>query len=91
MRRFFVILAGFGMISSGLACQHTAGKCDCTPPLANCNKYGLYASETAVEHAVPAQQMMQPAAPAKMIPAGGIDDGTGVSVIPSVGVSWVGD
>lgn len=73
MRRFFVILAGFAVISSGLACQHTAGKCDCRPPLPNCNKYGLYTAEMAAEHAAPAQQMLPPAAPPKMIPASAIE------------------
>src|SRR5262245_24719197 len=42
MRRLLVVLAGIAMVPAGLACQHTAGKCDCLPPLPHCTKYGLF-------------------------------------------------
>jgi hypothetical protein len=42
MRRIAVILAGLSVITSGLACQHTAGVCDCSPITPPCMKYGLY-------------------------------------------------
>lgn len=64
MRRIAIILAGFGIISTGLACQHTAGVCDCSPITPPCMKYGLYTPEapTMVEAPVP---MPPAAAPAK--------------------------
>ena len=56
MRRYVIILAGLSIIPTGIACQHTAGKCDCNPITPPCAKYGLYAGECApaTQHAVPA-------------------------------------
>jgi hypothetical protein len=42
MRRFVIVLAGTPLIMFGLACQHTGGKCDCSPIVPQCAKYGLY-------------------------------------------------
>jgi hypothetical protein len=42
MRRFVIVLAGTPLIMLGLACQHTGGKCDCSPIVPQCAKYGLY-------------------------------------------------
>ncbi|MBX7104651.1 MAG: hypothetical protein K1X57_11260 [Gemmataceae bacterium] len=66
MRRFFVILAGLAVIPSGLACQHTAGKCDCSPVTPPCAKYGLY-----TDHSAEVQKVESlPAAAPKAMPAG---------------------
>lgn len=67
MRRFFVVLAGLGIVSSGLACHHIAGKCDCNPITPPCAKYGLYtSSEAAVVHhaAQPVRESAAPGTPA---------------------------
>lgn len=45
MRRIATILAGFSVITTGLACHHTAGICDCSPITPPCLKYGLFAPE----------------------------------------------
>ena len=91
MRRLFVILAGLAVVSTGLACQHTAGKCDCTLPLPHCTKYGLYTPEMASDSVAPRHEILPPSAPARMIPAGAVDIGEPISVIPSVAVSLGGD
>jgi hypothetical protein len=41
MRRLFVLLAGFGLMSVSAGCCH-CGICDCTPPVQPCCIYGLY-------------------------------------------------
>lgn len=45
MRRTLILFAGLGALTTGLACQHTAGKCDCTPLVPPCQKYGLYSAD----------------------------------------------
>jgi hypothetical protein len=65
MRRIAVILAGFSVITSGLACQHTAGVCDCWPLTPPCMKYGLYTPDTipVAEAPAPAPAPIPAAAP----------------------------
>jgi hypothetical protein len=91
MRRLLVILAGVAMVSTGLACQHTAGKCDCEPPLPHCSKYGLYTPEAAAE-TIQRREMLPPVAQPKMIPTSGTasDISAPVIVTPSVGASGYG-
>lgn len=73
MRRFAIILAGLGVITTGLACQHTAGKCDCSPLTPPCMKYGLYTSDTAPQEVAPGKIEVAPPAKtgaAMMLPSG---------------------
>ena len=42
MRRLLVLLAGLGVLPAATGCYHTAGKCDCVPPVQPCCIYGLY-------------------------------------------------
>jgi hypothetical protein len=89
MRRLCVILAGIAMVPTGLACQHTAGKCDCQPPLPHCTKYGLFVPE-AVAEPIQKQEMLPPAPPpAKMVPAAVVfpnsDISEPVKINPSAG------
>ncbi len=90
MRRLFVILAGLAIVSTGLACQHTAGKCDCTLPLPHCTKYGLFTPEMANDTVAPRPEMLPPSGPSK-IPAGVMDIGDAIRVSPSAASSSVGD
>lgn len=66
MRRIVVVLAGLAVISTGLACQHTAGKCDCTPNVAPCNRYGIHGDAGSYQEAPRAETL--PAAPPKAMP-----------------------
>jgi hypothetical protein len=93
MRRFFVILAGISVVSTGMACQHTAGRCDCLPPLPHCTKYGLYTPEMAADHVVMKQEVLPPVTPPKVIPTAVIstDIGEPVTISPSDGASGYGD
>ncbi len=90
MRRLFVILAGLAIVSTGLACQHTAGKCDCTPPLPHCTKYGLFTPEMANDTVAPRQEMLPPSGPPKAMPVGAMDIGDAIRVTPSAGASSAG-
>ena len=36
------IVAGLGLLVSAIGCHHTAGFCDCNPPITPCCKYGLH-------------------------------------------------
>jgi len=65
MRRILVLLAGVGMLPAAVGCKHTAGFCDCQPPIHPCCQYGLYPA-TLYEHAtVPAAQEPPVATPEK--------------------------
>jgi hypothetical protein len=35
MRRLFVLLVATGWLTGALGCNHTAGVCDCDPPVAH--------------------------------------------------------
>lgn len=91
MRQLLVVLAGVAMMSNGVACQHTAGKCDCLPPLPHCTKYGLFTPEMFVEPAPMKAEMLPP--PPKPITSTGIapDVDEPIRITPSVGVSAPGE
>jgi hypothetical protein len=36
------ILAGLSLICGAVGCHHTAGFCDCNPPVQPCALYGMY-------------------------------------------------
>lgn len=91
MRRLCAIFAGFALIPTGMACQHTAGKCDCLPPLPHCSKYGLFTPEMNMD-ATPRQAMLPPTAAPRMIPASAMasDIADPVRISPSDGASGFG-
>lgn len=35
-------VAGFGLLIGAVGCHHTAGFCDCNPPITPCCMYGLH-------------------------------------------------
>lgn len=80
MRRFAIILAGLGVITTGLACQHTAGKCDCSPLTPPCMKYGLYTPENAPMTEPPVRTEVVPPvkAGAVMVSPNGNGSGSGM-------------
>jgi hypothetical protein len=85
MRRTLVVLAGLGVAASGVACTHTAGKCDCIPLVQPCLKYGLYTPQSCGLHehlsprvaepvpAPPEHQPQQPPQPPQQLPPMGTD------------------
>lgn len=75
MRRFAIVLASLGVICSSIACQHTGGKCDCSPFVPNCQKYGLYTGDSAAEVAPTPKGEVLPPAKLKEMPATGTGTG----------------
>ena len=67
MRRLLVMLAGLGVLPAATGCCHTAGFCDCQPPVNMCCVYGLY-PPALFEHAMMAAAPEPPAAPERLAP-----------------------
>ncbi|HTK77356.1 MAG TPA: hypothetical protein VL371_18980 [Gemmataceae bacterium] len=63
MRRLLVLMAGLGVLPAATGCCHTAGFCDCYPPVTPCCVYGLY-PPAVFEHAVAVAAPAAPDAPA---------------------------
>jgi len=63
MRRLLVFLAGLGVLPAATGCCHTAGYCDCYPPVNSCCLYGLY-PPAVYEHALTVAAPEPPAVPA---------------------------
>lgn len=58
------IVAGLGLLCGAVGCHHTAGFCDCSPPITPCCIYGLHpAADYSVVNAV-ATTESKPTAPA---------------------------
>ena len=67
MRRLLVFLAGLGVLPAATGCCHTAGFCDCYPPVTPCCVYGLY-PPAVFEHALTVAAPEAPAAPERLAP-----------------------
>jgi hypothetical protein len=62
MRRLLVLVAALGALPAITGCwQHTAGYCDCRPPIQPCCIYGLYPAEA--HPAVPPAHAQPPVVP----------------------------
>ena len=80
MRRYFVLLAGFAVVQSSIACCHVAGKCDCQPNISSCCKYGLYQNDApaVVNVEAPKSESLPPAAPPAAMPPKAPTGGSGM-------------